>query len=154
MSVKIFCWINIRNVNVATKHIKHTTNTIYHLLVITTMEQIPEQSNILVAIGQYHLAKGEFEELYFKTIQVSLQNIQKPSSIAEILKKFKQCIAKGNINSALKNGVLTLNKYILQNLFRNIQRVRRLHKMSYEIVLYNIFILWSSNQLTMKWWER
>ena len=34
--------------------------------------------------------KGEFEELYFEgeTIQVSLKTIQKPLSIAEILKKF------------------------------------------------------------------
>ena len=63
--------------------------------------------------------KAEFEELYFKgeTFQASLKTIQKPSSIAEISKTFKEYMAKGNISSALnllinnvENGVLPLNK--------------------------------------------
>ena len=53
--------------------------------------------------------KGELEELYFEgeTIQASLKTLQKPSLIAEILKKFKQYMTKGNINSAL--NLLTNN---------------------------------------------
>ena len=53
--------------------------------------------------------KGKFEELYFggETIQVSLKTIQNTSSIAEILKKFKKYMMKGNINSAL--NLLTNN---------------------------------------------
>ena len=71
--------------------------------------------------------KEEFEELHFegKTIQASLKTIQKPSSIAEISKKFKQYMAKGNINSALnllikniENGVLPLNKDTLSKLIQ------------------------------------
>ena len=63
--------------------------------------------------------KGEFEELCFecKTIQTSLKTTQKPSSVAEILEKFKQYMAKGNINSALnlltnnmENEMLSLDK--------------------------------------------
>ena len=63
--------------------------------------------------------KAEFEELYFKgeSFQASLKTIQKPSSIAEISKTFKEYMAKGNISSALnllinnvENGVLPLNK--------------------------------------------
>ena len=69
--------------------------------------------------------KDEFEELYFEgePIQASLKIIKKPSSTAEILKKFKQYMAKGNINSALKllannieNEVLPLNKDTLSKL--------------------------------------
>ena len=67
ISVKISCRINIWNVNISTKQIKMkmewlddikqnvkkdinqliTTNKIYHLLVMTTIQQFPEQSNIL-----------------------------------------------------------------------------------------------------------
>ena len=69
--------------------------------------------------------KEEFEKLYIEgeTIQASLKTIQNPSSIAEISKKFKQYMAKGNISSALKlltnnkeNGILPLNKLNLQKL--------------------------------------
>ena len=69
--------------------------------------------------------KGESEELYFegKTIQVSLKTMQKPSSIAEISKNFKQYMAKDNVNSALnlltkniENKVLPLNNDKLSNL--------------------------------------
>ena len=71
--------------------------------------------------------KGEFEELYIegKTIQASLKTTQNPSSIAEISKKFKQEMAKGNINSALKlltnnmeNRILPLNKDTLSKLIQ------------------------------------
>ena len=74
--------------------------------------------------------KGEFEELYFecKTIPTSLKTTQKPSSVAEISKKFKQYMAKGNTNSALnlltnsmENEILaldndTFSKLILKHL--------------------------------------
>ena len=60
-----------------------------------------------------------------ETIQASLKTIQKPSSIAEISKKFKQYMAKGDINSALnlltnnmKSGVLPLNKDTLSKLIQ------------------------------------
>ena len=68
--------------------------------------------------------KEEFQELYFEgeTIQVSLKTIQKPSSITEISKKFKQYI---NINSVLdllrsnmENGILPLNKDKLSKLIQ------------------------------------
>ena len=71
--------------------------------------------------------KGEFEKLYFEseTIQASLKTIQNPSSIAEISKKFKQYMAKGNINSTLnllanimENRVLSLNKDTLSKLIK------------------------------------
>lgn len=79
--------------------------------------------------------KGELEELYFegKTIQASLKIMQKSSSITEIWKKFKQCIAKGNINLALnlltnnmQNAVLSLNKDTLSKL--TIQEDRKTSK--------------------------
>ena len=63
--------------------------------------------------------KGEFEELHFEggTIQASLRIIQKSSSVAEISRKFKQHMAKGNINTNNKeNEVLPLNKDILSKL--------------------------------------
>ena len=76
--------------------------------------------------------------LYFsgETIRASLKTIQKTSLIVEISKKFKQCMAKGNTNSALnllannmENVVLQLNKDTnFQNLFKNMQMLRRLHK--------------------------
>ena len=62
--------------------------------------------------------KEKFEELCVKDeiIQASLKTIQKPSSLAEMSKKFKQYMTKGNINSALnlltnnmENGKLQLN---------------------------------------------
>ena len=71
--------------------------------------------------------KGEFEELYVEgeTIQASLTTIQNASSIAEISKKSKQFMAKGNISSALKlltnnmeNGILPLNKDTLSKLLK------------------------------------
>ena len=60
-----------------------------------------------------------------ETIQASLKTIENPSSIAEISKKFKQYMAKGNINLALKllansmeNGISPLNKDTLSKLIQ------------------------------------
>ena len=74
--------------------------------------------------------KGEFEELYFEdeTIKASLKTIQKPSSIAEISKRFKQYMAKGNINSAL--NLLT------NNMEKLIQKHPKGKTASQDILLY------------------
>ena len=71
--------------------------------------------------------KEEFDELYFEgeTIQPSLKTIQEQSSFAEISKKFKQYMAKGNISSTLnllasnmENGILPLDKDTLSKLIQ------------------------------------
>ena len=102
--------------------------------------KIPSRKIISMRWNAWH--KGEFEELYFEgePIQASLKIIKKLSSIAEILKKFKQYMAKGNINSALnllannmENEVLPLNKDTLSKLIQKHSKgsLKQFHKISY-----------------------
>ena len=101
--------------------------------------KIPSRKIISMRWNAWH--KGEFEELYYsRTIQASLKIIKKLSSIAEILKKFKQYMAKGNINSALnllannmENEVLPLNKDTLSKLIQKHSKgsLKQFHKISY-----------------------
>ena len=74
--------------------------------------------------------KGEFEELYFEgeTIQASLKTIQKPSSIAEILRRFKQYMAKGNISS--------VPNLLTNNMEKLIQKHPKGKSASQDILLY------------------
>ena len=101
--------------------------------------KIPSRKIISMRWNAWH--KGEFEELYYsRTIQASLKIIKKLSSIAEILKKFKQYMAKGNIKSALnllannmENEVLPLNKDTLSKLIQKHPKgsLKQFHKISY-----------------------
>ena len=68
---------------------------------------------------------GEFEELLFEgeIIQKLLTSVQKPSAIAEISRKFKQLMQKGNISAALilvtnkmGHGILTLDQKTVSQL--------------------------------------
>ena len=68
---------------------------------------------------------GEFEELFHEgeTIQLSLKTIQGPKTVAEISRKFKQLMTKGNVNAALnlltenmENSLLPLDQRTISNL--------------------------------------
>ena len=68
---------------------------------------------------------GRFEDLLFEseTIQKLLTSAQKPSTIAEISRKFKQLMQKGNISAALKlltnnmgHGILPLDQKTISQL--------------------------------------
>ena len=65
---------------------------------------------------------GEFEELPFEgeTIQKLLTSVQRPSAIAEISRKFKRLMQKGNISAVLNlltnnmgHGILPLDQKII-----------------------------------------
>ena len=70
---------------------------------------------------------GDLEELVLEgeTIQKCLKSVDRPKSILEISKMFRQEMEKGNVNGAMKlltdnmqNGVLPLNEQTL-NMLKN-----------------------------------